>query len=128
MNLNRWTLSLIVVIIGAVLYACGLELVAGVGVAITISIIIMGAYSQGENSLTVSYLSGVALGVAGMIWIYGLLAFVLLVMYMYMILKANSIKMLWSFILGIATPFWIALPFYLYYNHGTIIDIVKSYI
>ena len=128
LNLNRITLSLIFIIIGAVLYLFDLELTAEVGVPIAISFILMSAVSKKDDALTLSYLSGVLLGVAGLVWVYALLAFVALVIYMFVVLKANSIKILWSFVFGIVTPFWIALPFYIYYNHGTIIDIIKSYI
>ena len=124
--LNRWTLSLISVVVGAVVYVLGFETIALVGVLLVVSFIIIGAAKQGDNALTSSYLSGVVLGVAGIVWIYSLLATFILVPYMYGVVKSYKPKLFFSFLFGVMTPFWVALPFYLYYNQDMITDFVND--
>lgn len=124
--LNRWTLSLVCVIVGAIVYFFGYETIAETGVSLLVSFIVIGAARQGDNELTSSYLSGVLLGIAGMVWIYCLLAAFLLVPYMYGVVKSYKPKLLFSFIFGVMTPFWVVLPFYLYYNQDMVADMVNE--
>mgnify|MGYP007069838066 CR=1 FL=1 len=125
---NRWTISVLLVIIGAVLYACGLGREAAIGVPVAISFVIMSGIYHNKKSLSLAYLSGVMLGIASIVWIYSLVAFVPLVAFLYGPMKGGSLKLLWSFIFGIISPAWICLPIWLYFNQEIVADAIRRMI
>lgn len=72
---------------------------------------------KNHKVLTIPYLLGTVVGIAGLVWIYALGVALPFLIYIYGPMKANSLKPLWSFLFGIATPFWIALPIWLYVRY-----------
>lgn len=124
--INRWTLSLICVVIGVVLSLIGLPMVAQIGVPIVISFIILSGASRSEDTKTMSYLSGMMIGIAGLFNVYSLAAAVILIIYMYTGGKAKSLKVLWSFLFGMLTPGWLLLPVFLYYNQQMLVSLINS--
>ena len=124
--INRWTLSLICVVIGVVLSLIGLPMVAQIGVPIVISFIIQSGASRSEDAKTMSYLSGMMIGIAGLFNVYSLAAAVILIIYMYTGGKAKSLKVLWSFLFGMLTPGWLLLPVFLYYNQQMLVSLINS--
>ena len=124
--INRWTLSLISVVIGVVLSLIGLPMVAQIGVPIVISFIILSGASRSEDTKTMSYLSGMMIGIAGLFNVYSLAAAVILIIYMYTGGKAKSLKVLWSFLFGMLTPGWLLLPVFLYYNQQMLVSLINS--
>ena len=124
--INRWTLSLICVVIGVVLYLIGLPMIAQIGVPIVISFIILSGASRSEAAKTMSYLSGVMIGIAGLFNVYSLAAAVILIIYMYTGVKTKSLKVLWSFLFGMLTPGWLLLPVFLYYNQQMLVSLING--
>ena len=124
--INRWTLSLICVVIGVVLSLIGLPMVAQIGVPIVISFIILSGASRSEDAKTMSYLSGMMIGIAGLFNVYSLAAAVILIIYMYTGGKAKSLKVFWSLLFGMLTPGWLLLPVFLYYNQQMLVSLINS--
>ena len=101
-------------------------MVAQIGVPIVISFIILRGASRSEDAKTMSYLSGMMIGIAGLFNVYSLAAAVILIIYMYTGGKAKSLKVLWSFLFGMLTPGWLLLPVFLYYNQQMLVSLINS--
>ena len=97
-------------------------MVAQIGVPIVISFIILSGASRSEDAKTMSYLSGMMIGIAGLFNVYSLAAAVILIIYMYTGGKAK----LWSFLFGMLTPGWLLLPVFLYYNQQMLVSLINS--
>ena len=101
-------------------------MIAQIGVPVVISFIILSGASRSEDAKTMSYLSGVMIGIAGLFNVYSLAAAVILIIYMYTGVKAKSLKVLWSFLFGMLTPGWLLLPVFLYYNQQMLVSLLNS--
>lgn len=111
---------MLIIAIGVVLYAIGFKEAAVAGVFAALGFVAMNAVYKSKDALSATFVSGACLGLAIMGHYYALVAFPLLLIYLYGPMKANSLKPLWSFIFGILTPMWLYLPFYLYFNQETV--------
>jgi len=118
--LNRWTISLMIAIIGVILYFIGYETIALVGTLTIISFIAMNATYKNPKAPTAAFISGTLIGLAGMAWIYAFTFILALLIYLYGPMKANSSKLMMSFLFGVLTPLWIYFPFYFYFNQEAI--------
>lgn len=123
--INRWTLSAILLTIGIILYALGLEQIAAVGVPTSLGLVLIGGVQRDGMELSSAYLSGVMLGIAGLICVYMYIALPLLVILIYGPLRGKGLKLFWSHLFGVVTPAWVVLPIWFYINHGTVVDVLR---
>lgn len=105
---------MLVGVISAALYSFGYERVAGALFAVTIAVFIIRSAYKNPQALGAAYCAGAMTGLAGMASVYSLAVTPLLLMYMLGPLQARSFRMTMAMLIGVATPFWIYLPYYLY--------------
>ena len=60
--------------------------------------------------------AGLCIGMASMLWIWALVAFLLFLIYLYGPMKVFSRRMFWASWIGLLTPFWCYLPFWIFSN------------
>ena len=124
--LNKWTFSIVALAFGLLLWSVGLTATAVVLTAVAMSLIIVHGTGKSESILPASFLSGAMIGIASLVWGYAVFALLLLLFYVYSVMKVISVKVAFSILLGFVTPLWMFLPYYIY-NHqellrdGTII-------
>lgn len=112
--LNKWTLMLLVGVVAAVLYAAGMARTALVLFFATLAFVIIRSAYKDSSALGKAYCSGLATGIAAMGWIYSLILIPVLLMYMSGPVQARSFRMTMAMLLGVATPYWCYLPYFLY--------------
>jgi hypothetical protein len=61
-----------------------------------------------------AYEAGLCIGIASIIWIWALAAFLLFLVYLYGPMKVSSKRMFWASLIGLLTPFWCCLPFWIF--------------
>ncbi len=114
--LNKWTFSIVALALGLLLWSVGLTATAVVMTAVAMSLIIVHGTGKSDNILTASFLSGAMIGMACLVWGYSVFALLLLLFYVYSVMKVISVKVAFSMFLGFVTPLWMFLPYYIY-NH-----------
>lgn len=103
-------------IIAAALYASGFIRSAGVLFPAVLGFAIIKSAFKNEQAVGKAYCSGAMIGLAGLAWIYSLILLPFLLLYMSGPVQARSSKMVMAMLLGVATPFWVYLPYYLFIN------------
>lgn len=122
--LNKWTLILVTCITSAILMLLDYTLTAKVLLPAVISFIIIKGVYKNETALGIAYCSGVSLGLAALFWIYALALAPLMLLYMFGPLQGRSFKLALAMTYGIATPFWVYLPYYLYTHYIENMDFI----
>lgn len=112
--LNRWTLILLAGLVSAALYYVGYEQSAQILMLVVLSFVVIKTAYKNEQAIGTAYCSGILTGIAGLSWLYSLAATPLLIAYMSGPVQARSWRMAFALLIGVATPFWIYLPFFLY--------------
>lgn len=63
-----------------------------------------------------AYEAGLCIGIASIIWIWAMAAFLFYLVYLYGPMKVSSKRMFWASLIGLLTPFWCCLPFWIFSN------------
>lgn len=121
--LNKWTFLLLLLTMVAVMVYFGLRWQGGVlFFGIAAFAIMKSAYKE-EIALGKAYLTGVMVGTAALCHPYAFVLLPLLLIYMYGAAQAHSIRMTLAMLLGVLSPFWLYLPYWLYVNTSAFTDI-----
>ena len=113
--LHKYTLVVLVAAVAFVMYSSGYPTTALVAAPLAVSFIIA-KETYKTNTLSVAYESGVFIGIASFFWIWSLIAFPLLLIFLYVPMKVTSFRMFWASCLGLVTPLWCYSPYWVFNN------------